>query len=219
MRRATVRKQAEIRQANRQRILDAAEVIFSKRGLQGATIEAIAVEARLPKANILYYFRSKQHLYRAVIDNILQLWLSTLGDISPDNDPRDALLHYVRLKVRLSKERPHASRVFAAEVISGAPVIGRFLRTDLKRWVDRQAAVFRQWSRQGRMGRIEPRHLFFLIWAMTQTYADFQVQVEAVLGQRTLHDADYVRAERTIGALVLKGCGLDSREARRLKKS
>ena len=219
MRRATVRKQAEIRQANLQRILDAAEVIFSKRGLQGATIEAIAVEARLPKANILYYFRSKQHLYRAVIDNILQLWLSTLGDISPDNDPRDALLHYVRLKVRLSKERPHASRVFAAEVISGAPVIGRFLRTDLKRWVDRQAAVFRQWSRQGRMGRIEPRHLFFLIWAMTQTYADFQVQVEAVLGQRTLHDADYVRAERTIGALVLKGCGLDSRETRRLKKS
>src|SRR5205085_8221439 len=119
-----------------------------------------------------------------------------------------------RLKVRLSKERPHASRVFAAEVIAGAPVIGRFLRTHLKRWVDRQARVFRQWSRQRRMGPVEPRHLFFLIWAMTQTYADFRVQVEAVLGRRTLHDADYARAERTIGSLILKGCGLD-RPARR----
>jgi len=197
----------------RQRILDAAEVVFSKRGLPGATIAEIAATARLPKANILYYFRSKQHLYRAVIDNILQLWLSTLGDISPDHDPRDALLHYVRLKVRLSKERPHASRVFAAEVLSGAPVIGHFLRTDLKRWVDRQAMVFRQWSRQGRMGRIEPRHLFFLIWAMTQTYADFQVQVEAVLGRRTLREADYVAAERTIGALVLEGCGLGPKKS------
>ena len=142
-----------------------------------------------------------------------------LGDISPDHDPREALLHYVRLKVRLSKERPHASRVFAAEVLSGAPVIGRFLRTDLKRWVDRQAAVFRQWSRQGRMEPIEPRHLFFLIWAMTQTYADFEVQVQAVLGRRTLREADYARAERTIGALVLRGCGLVPRGPRRPNKS
>jgi len=219
MTRARARKQAEIRQANLQRILDAAEVVFSRRGLQGATIDEIAAGAGLPKANILYYFRSKQHLYRAVIDNIVQLWLSTLGDISPDHDPRDALLHYVRLKVRLSKERPHASRVFAAEVLSGAPVIGRFLRTDLKRWVDRQAAVFRQWSRQGRMEPIEPRHLFFLIWAMTQTYADFEVQVQAVLGRRTLREADYARAERTIGALVLRGCGLAPRAAHRPRKS
>ena len=219
MRRARRRKQAEIREANVQRILEAAEVVFSRRGLQGATIEQIATEAGLPKANLLYYFRSKQHLYRAVIDDILHLWLSTLGDIAPDTDPREALLHYVRLKVRLSRERPHASRVFAAEMIAGAPVIGRFLRTDLKRWVDRQASVFRQWSRQGRMGRIDPRHLFFLIWAMTQTYADFQVQVEAVLGKRAIGDADYATAERTIGALVLRGCELDPGAPARRGKS
>jgi TetR/AcrR family transcriptional regulator len=215
MGRARRRKRTEIRRANVQRILEAAEVVFSRRGLPGATIEEIAAEARLPKANLLYYFPSKRHLYRAVIDNIVQLWLSTLGEISPDSEPREALLHYLRLKVRLSKERPHASRVFAAELISGAPVIGRFLRTDLRRWVDRQASVFRQWSRQGRMGRIDPRHLFFLIWAMTQTYADFQVQVEAVLGKRALGDADYATAEHTIAALVLKGCDLHSPPARR----
>ena len=144
-----------------------------------------------------------------MIDNIVQLWLSTLGDISPDHDPREALLHYVRLKVRLSKERPHASRVFAAEVLSGAPVIGRFLRTDLKRWVDRQAAVFRQWSRQGRMEPIEPRHLFFLIWAMTQTYADFDVQVAAVLGRKRLAARDYQAATAVITRLVLRGAGLE----------
>ncbi len=215
MRRARARKRTEIRAANVQRILEAAEVVFSRRGLPGATIEEIAAEAQLPKANSLYYFRSKRHLYRAVIDNIVQLWLSTLGEISPDSEPREALLYYLRLKVRLSKERPHASRLFAAELISGAPVIGRFLRTDLRRWVDRQASVFRQWSRQGRMGRIDPRHLFFLIWAMTQTYADFQVQVEAVLGKRALGDADYATAERTIAALVLKGCELRPPRARR----
>jgi TetR/AcrR family transcriptional regulator len=212
------RRRIDIRQANLQRILGAAEIVFSKRGRSGATIGRIAAQAGLPKANVLYYFRSKEQLYRAVIENIVQMWQSTLGDIDATADPRKALLQYLRLKVRLSKARPHASRVFAADILAGAPVSGHFLRTEVRRWVDRTCGVFRQWSRRRQMAAIDGHHLFFLIWAMTQTYADFHAQMAAVLGKRVLSDRDYATAERTIATLVVRGCNLRPRARQRRRR-
>lgn len=188
-------------------ILKAAEKIFARRGFRGARLKEISAEAGLPKANLLYYFRSKEDIYRSVCHDILENWLVALGDISVDDKPDDALTKYIEAKLELSRVRPNASKVFAMEIISGAPVIGEYLQRDLKKWVDNQVEVFDAWQRRGEMRRVSPRHVLFLIWSATQTYADFEAQISAVLGTKYIDADEYAKAAETVTGIILRGLG------------
>lgn len=197
-----------IRQANEARILAAAERVFAGAGFAGATMAAIAQEADLPKANLHYYFGAKQDLYRAVLAQTLQDWLAPTDVITPEADPKTAIEAYIRAKMALAIARPHASRVFANELLHGAPVVKKLLATDLRDLVLAKAEVIALWVAQGRMAPVDPVHLFFSIWAATQTYADFEVQVCAVLGHDELAPQDQRRATEHVVSLLLRGCGL-----------
>ena len=197
-----------IRQQQEGAILQAAEQVFARAGFQGATMAEIALRAGLPKSNLHYYFGTKAEVYRAVLGHILRLWLAETDSITPDADPREALGHYIAAKMRLTAERPDASRVFANELLHGAPEIGDYLRGELRALVADKAQVIEGWIAEGRMAPVDPVHLFISLWALTQTYADFETQVGAVLGRSTLSPADYRRATAHVQALVLRGCGL-----------
>lgn len=198
----------QIRQANQALILEAAERVFAGAGFGGATMAAIAEAAGLPKANLHYYFGNKKELYRAVLDRTLRDWLAPTDGITPEADPATALANYIRDKMRQSAQRPHASRVFANELLHGAPELSDLLHSHLSPLVRAKAAVVDGWIAQGRMAPVDSVHLFFTIWSATQTYADFDVQVRAVLGRTELTQADHERATRHVVDLVLRGCGL-----------
>ncbi|MBA4257036.1 MAG: TetR family transcriptional regulator [Polaromonas sp.] len=198
----------QIRQANQALILEAAERVFAGAGFGGATMAAIAEAAGLPKANLHYYFGNKKELYRAVLDRTLRDWLAPTDGITPEADPATALASYIRDKMRQSAQRPHASRVFANELLHGAPELSDLLHSHLSPLVRAKAAVVDGWIAQGRMAPVDSVHLFFTIWSATQTYADFDVQVRAVLGRTELTQADHERATRHVVDLVLRGCGL-----------
>ena len=198
----------QIRQANEAVILAAAEQVFAGAGFAGATMAAIAAAAALPKANLHYYFGSKQALYRTVLARILKDWLVPTHVITPQADPRVAIERYIRAKMALSAQRPDASRVFANELLHGAPVVKTLLCTELRELVLAKAAVVDGWIAQGRMAPVDSVHLFFTIWAATQTYADFAVQVSAVLGHPNLSAPDHARATEHVVTLILRGCGL-----------
>jgi TetR/AcrR family transcriptional regulator len=197
-----------IRQTNEALILLGAEKVFARAGFQGATMAAIAEASGLPKANLHYYFGSKEVLYRAVLARILNDWLVPTHGITPEAEPRAALEAYIRAKMRLSAERPDGSKVFANELLHGAPVVKELLMTELRQLVRGKAAVVQGWIDAGRMAPVDPLHLFFTIWAATQTYADFDVQVAAVLDKQALDASDYARATEHVVGLVLRGCGL-----------
>jgi TetR/AcrR family transcriptional regulator len=197
-----------IRRANEALILSAAEKVFARAGFGGATMAAIAEASGLPKANLHYYFGSKADLYRAVLARTLHDWLLPLDALQPDADPAEALETYIRAKMAMSAQRPDASRVFANELLHGAAVVGALMRGELRAKVQQKAAVIDAWVAAGRMAPVDATHLFFSIWAATQTYADFEVQVCAVLGQEQLGPADYARATAHVVGLVLRGCGL-----------
>ena len=197
-----------IRQSNEALILCAGERVFARAGFNGATIAQIADEAGLPKANLHYYFGSKAALYRAVLARTLHDWLVPMDALQPQSEPRAALAAYIRTKMALSAQRPDASRVFANELLHGGPVLGDSLRGELHGLVLRKAAVIDGWIACGRMAPVDATHLFFTIWAATQTYADFDVQVRAVLGKSTLDAADHARATEHVVTLILRGCGL-----------
>jgi len=197
-----------IRQTNEALILSAAERVFARAGFGGATMAAIAETSGLPKANLHYYFGSKDVLYRAVLARILNDWLVPTHGITVNAEPRAALEQYIRAKMALSAQRPDGSKVFANELLHGATVVKALLTTELRQLVREKAAVVQAWMDAGRMAPVDPVHLFFSIWAMTQTYADFDVQVCAVLDREALTPQDHARATEHVVSLVLRGCGL-----------
>ena len=198
----------QIRQANRELILGAANRVFARAGFNGATTAAIAEAAGLPKANLHYYFGSKQELYREVLARTLHEWLVPMDSLVPEADPRTAIESYLRAKMAMSAVLPDASRVFANELLHGAPVLGELIRSELRTMVRKKAAVIDGWVAAGKMAPVDAIHLFFTMWAATQTYADFDVQVRAVLSRTKLTARDHARATEHVVSLVLRGCGL-----------
>ena len=194
-----------IRERNVARILKAAEAVFAKHGYNGASTAEIARKAGLPKANLHYYFRTKQLLYAGVLDNILAIWLDAMDEIRPGAVPAEALERYIARKMESSRLLPEPSRLWALELISGAQHVEPFLKRRLRRLVREKSVVIRGWIADGKLHPVEPEHLLFMIWAMTQTYADFAIQVAAVLGKNKLDAAVFAAATRTATALVLTG--------------
>ncbi|MBB2165689.1 TetR family transcriptional regulator [Gluconacetobacter sp. 1b LMG 1731] len=194
------------RRASTGQILRAAEREFGRDGYKGASMAGIAAAAGLPKANIHYYFGTKEDLYRAVLENILDNWL---GDatvwIHADATPRAALEGYIRSKIAFSRDRPDASRIFAHEVLQGAPNIQNYFNTSLRDYAQTLEDVFSIWQRTGQMRPINGAHFLFCIWAMTQTYADMSAQVCTVLRKPALAEQDYNDAANTIITLILNG--------------
>ena len=172
-----------IQARNSAAILDAALDVFSLHGFRGATLDQIAEVAGLSKPNLLYYFPSKEAVHTALLSRLLDTWLDPLRALDPAGDPAAEIMAYVRRKLELSRDFPRESRLFANEILQGAPRIMAAIEGDLKHLVDDKVAVLRGWMDQGRIARLDPYHLIFSIWALTQHYADFDVQVRAVLGE------------------------------------
>ena len=172
-----------IQEKNSATILEAALDVFSQHGFRGATLDQIADVAGLSKPNLLYYFPSKEAVHKALLDRLLQTWLDPLRAVNPQGDPLTEIMGYARRKLELSRDFPRESRLFANEILQGAPRMMEAISGDLRTLVDAKAALLDRWMQEGRLARVPPHHLIFSIWALTQHYADFDVQVRAVLGE------------------------------------
>ena len=180
---AQQRPRTRIQRRNRETILEAALEVFSQHGFRGATLDMIAAQAGLSKPNLLYYFASKEAIHVGLLSQLMDSWLDPLRALDPDGDPTLELLAYMRRKLELSRDFPRESRLFANEIVQGAPRMQAALATDLKALVDEKSAVIKAWAKAGRIADVDPHHLIFSIWALTQHYADFDVQIRAVLGE------------------------------------
>ncbi len=181
------RKPSRIQRRNRKRILDAALEVFSQHGFRGTTLDQIAAEAGLSKPNILYYFSGKEDIHVTLLNGLMDTWLAPLREIDPEGEPLDEILRYVHRKLEMSREYPRESRLFANEILHGAPTMGVHLETGLKPLVDKTAALIERWIAQGRLAPVDPRHLIFSIWATTQHYADFDAQLQVLMVGRDIH--------------------------------
>ena len=198
-----------IRLKNRELIIHSALREFSQKGFSGTTIQAIADRANLPKPNVHYYFGSKDKLYQAVLSHVMSLWDSTLDELTHASEPRTFIEQYIDKKITFSRENPEASRIFAAEILNGAPYIKSRFGGDYHNWFCGRRDIFKQWQTDGvNNPDISTDHLLFIIWASTQHYADYEFQVKAALGTRRLNASVYRDATNTLTTLVLAGLGL-----------
>lgn len=198
-----------IRERNRERILAAAEEEFALNGFGATTVQKIADRADLPKSNVLYYFSNKKRIYYALMDDIMGRWNDVFSKIKPDDDPAMTLATFIHSKVEMSRTHPLASRLFALEVIQGAPVLKEHLSTTMRDWVKARAGVIQQWIDAGRMAAVDPVQLILLIWSSTQHYADFQVQILAIENKSEYSEKDFKNAAEFLTSVILRGCGLE----------
>jgi TetR/AcrR family transcriptional regulator len=199
-------KRSEIRQQNEALILRAAEKVFAEAGFGGATMQLIADMAGLPKANLHYYFATKEDLYRRVVQTIFEIWLEAAEAMDLSDDPVAGIGAYVEAKMEISRSHPDGSKVWAYEVMHGAPVIQDYLETTLRDWTQSRIDRIEGWIAAGKIRPIAPRHLLYMIWATTQHYADFGHQI-ATLNRGPLADSDWREAKETVKEILLRGIG------------
>jgi TetR/AcrR family transcriptional regulator len=175
-------KKTRIQLRREKLVLDCALEVFATYGFHGATIDQIASKADLSKPNVLYYFKSKEHIYQSLLNRTLEGWLDPFIAIDPAGDPIKELEKYIKAKMEMSFDMPMSSRLFAIEVLNGAPQLMEGMRSSLRDIVNEKAAVIQRWMDEGHMKPVDPHHLIFSIWSVTQHYADFGVQIECLLG-------------------------------------
>ena len=194
-----------IREGNERAILAAAESAFAEHGFGGATMAEIAARAGVPKPNVHYYFPTKAKLYRSVIEQVLTAWLDAAHSFDTSDDPAEALTAYIEAKMDLAREMPLSSQIWASEIMRGAPVIQDFLETTLTQWVRSREAVVRKWIAAGKLRPIEPKFLFYMIWATTQHYANAAHEIATLEKGRPLDDDAFERAKRQVVMTILGG--------------
>lgn len=186
--------------------MEAALDVFARHGFRGSTIDQIAEQAGISKPNLLYYFRTKEAVHRKLIDRLLDTWLEPLRFIKSDGDPISEIQSYIRRKLELARDYPRESRLFANEILQGAPHIQEELR-DLRELVEDKATIIRGWIKQGKIAPCDPKHMFFSIWAITQHYADFDAQIQVVLGPTGQGEGRFEDAARFLDQLYVSGLG------------
>ncbi|HPH12719.1 MAG TPA: TetR family transcriptional regulator C-terminal domain-containing protein [Burkholderiaceae bacterium] len=198
-------KVSEARERLEQDILTAAKRLFAQRGFGGVSLDHIAREVGASKQNLLYYFPSKEELYRRVLHGVLDVWLSYMDALSQrQDDPEQALREYIAGKLRFSREHPDDSRVYANEVVSGAPIFSDEIAERVIPALQADVAIFNRWAEQGLCRPVDGRHLMILLWASTQVYADWASQISLVLGKKKLGAEDFSAAESLIVDMVLR---------------
>ncbi|MEX0287206.1 MAG: TetR family transcriptional regulator C-terminal domain-containing protein [Paracoccaceae bacterium] len=173
----TARKPTRIQRERREEILEAALQEFSQAGFRGASINQIAKRAGMSTPRLLYHFKDKEALYRALLKSTILLWLGPLQLLTDTDEPVEEICAYIRRKLEMSRKFPRESRLFAGEILMGVPRAHEEVFEPLRTTFDEKITLLSQWMDQGRITRQDPHHLMYSIWATTQHYADFEAQI------------------------------------------
>ena len=199
------KKRTRIQVANEERILEAALVVFSAHGYHGSTLDQIAEKAGMSKPNMLYYFHRKKDIYSTILNQILDSWLRSLEEIRANGNPEQEIRSYIEKKIDFSRSNPLESKLFANEILQGATVLAPALKTRLRDLIDEKSHIIKGWVKAGKINPIDPYHLFFMMWAMTQHYADFSSQIALLLPDEDLGSTFFKAAKRNAINLILQG--------------
>lgn len=199
----------EIRRRNETLILQAAADEFVRHGYRGTSVQAIADRVQLPKANILYYFKSKAGLYKALLRDILMLWNEGFSEEAVNMAPDIVLRNYIVGKMRYSRTHPKESKIFAQEIIQGAPIIGDEIEVPVVQWAEGKATVIQAWIEQGLIRPVDPLYLLFMIWGSTQFYSDFDKEIILIKGA-PMSETEFEQAQNFLVDMILRGLAVTS---------
>lgn len=185
-------------EATKGRILDAAKKEFARNGLEGARVDAIALEANANKRMIYHYFESKEKLFQTVLENAYFDIRESEKKLDLDSlDPRDALERLVRFTWNYYIQNPEFISLVNSENLAQA----RHLKTSepvkivSRRFVGLVDAILKRGVAQGifRSG-IDPVQLNITIAAVSYYYFTNQYTGSIIFERDLMSEA--AQAER-----------------------
>ena len=169
----TIRSKSEIDLSTERRIFAAAREEFIERGLRGARMQAIADRAAVNKALVHYYFRTKERLYDAVLQDTLATILGAVrGQLpgnEPDNDLRSLLRRIVTIYITTLKNNPDFPRFIIRELADGGEHLPRLIDAAIALCGDiprRIYGLFVAETEQGTVRPIKPVHFLLNMLGM-----------------------------------------------------
>lgn len=192
----TVAKDIKRSHESRAAILAAAEEIFARSGLAGARTEAIAAAAGVNKAMLYYYFRSKQHLYEAVVeDHFSEFNRQALEILGGPGTAREILLAYVGLHFDFITARRRYASLYQQLMMAGGKPLERLVR---RYFVPRAAALdglLERGMKSGEFRRADRVHTAVSITALIVFYFS-AAQVLRILTQADAFTAENLRRRK-----------------------
>ena len=97
--------ETRIRARNEAKILRAAVGLFAAKGYDGTRFKDIAERSDLPKANVYYYFPTKERIYTALIEQVIDGWDQAFEHIVPEREPPDGVSASTAASIGTSAKR------------------------------------------------------------------------------------------------------------------
>ena len=149
------RRSAETRAA----ILAAAGRIFAKSGLAGARTDAIAVAAGVNKALLYYYFKSKESLYEAVVeDHFCEFNRQALEVLTAPGSARAILLRYVSLHFDFISARHRYAPLHQQLMMTGGKLAERLVHKYFRPRSEAFGKLLERGMRDGEFRRADRFH-------------------------------------------------------------
>src|SRR6266851_2463308 len=104
-------------QDSRDEILKAAMQLFASRGFHETSMSEVAREARVSKALIFWHFKTKEELFLAVLNRLLEPYFIDFSDESQTLDDRAQIMKLVELYLLFIRDHANSVRFFLAQML------------------------------------------------------------------------------------------------------
>lgn len=203
------RKERE-RESRKQEILAAAKAVFAKEGYHGAALDEIALRAEFSKASLYTYFKDKQDLFDAVLEDGLDRLLVKVKEIaSQELPPLSKLELIVKGVVEYLEDDRDFFRVFNPERVRMTdmrdPHLNKRILPKLNSFIEVAALVVKEGMDQKMIKKMDPLEVANLLFGM----------IHSVVAQWLLKGAKEPLAERSKVILDILLDGIQSRKGRK----
>jgi TetR/AcrR family transcriptional regulator len=192
------------------RLLDAAEAVFAERGYGAATTAAIAERAGLNKTLIHYYFRSKEGLFRAMMQRVAHNHAMFLDDLA-HADPVTALTKATHRFVHFLADNPNYVRLCAYCALEGTE--GQVDEDMMQGLVEAATNAIQRGIDQGLFVTEDPRHVLASVEGMVRFFFEHEDTVLPLWGSAPDRQAIVDERARHVVRMLLRGLGVEDPEA------
>jgi TetR/AcrR family transcriptional regulator len=182
----------------RERMLDVAERLFARHGYEGTHLEEIATQVGVRKTALYYYFESKEALYLAVLENMLEPMAETVLAIFHSDEPiRERAGRLVDFANELLAGRPSYAQIVIRVFIDRVPLASGRVGPILQNLVAAATKFFEQGIDEGVFRKLSPIHVFQSALGMAILhYASAATAAGLLDRDENLFDADAIALRR-----------------------
>jgi TetR/AcrR family transcriptional regulator len=194
--------------STRDRILQAARRVFAEKGYEGTRIDDIVAQAKVNRALVSYYFKSKKNLYHLLFGELFHTWEELgAGFLKSKKSPPEKLSEFVDRITDFCIEKDDLHKIFLRELLNGQRNIqSQLLRNVLKKGFQFCTQAIREGKKTADFSsRQDPSHLFFSILGCVTLYFILAELRQDFFGKRDFSSRGLAERREQVLDLIFHG--------------